>query len=399
MDEFLIYDAAGSGHHGEFLENMISGLPDTGVNYVILAHPQLRERLEGAKLEYQSAVRLEYLVEEQLAALAAAKRLIVRGRLELDIVVKYCATHPIRKVIMMHMNVHQFGLGRRALPKGVTIRGLLLNPYTPLRRAFGLRAKAFAFVTGLRKRLQFAWMLQNRSIERVFLLNDPSTAEQLNQWFPRRAVFASIPDPLPALSGQVEMPAVRGAARRPYCFLMAGSIAPRKGCLEVLAAFAILAESIDRPIRLQILGRFREEYRDYRNRVFERVKQLNARPGITVVVEDRFISDQELQEAFAEADCILAPYLDFYGSSGMIGYACRYQKPLLACRDGLIGEIVQKQRLGLVVNPRYVSSLSSAMACMVKGDFEYSKESASRYKHAAQVSAFVNSILGCSRVL
>lgn len=394
MTENLIFDAAASGHHGEFLENIIWSLAEGANAYVILAHPELRERLESAKLECQSAIRLEYLAEEQLEQLAYAKGLLGRGRQEIEIVLRYCESHPISRVIMMHMNVHQVALGRCALPKGVVLRGLLLNPYTPSRRAHGLRAKLFALMTGLRKRLQFAWMLRNRALERIFLLNDSAMASQLNRWHPKRAIFEAIPDPLPALSPVIEIRHDDVIQARPFCFLLAGSIAPRKGCLEALEVLSRVTEIAGRPIRLRILGRFRKECSNYRAKVLERSQHLNAQAGLCVEIEDRFISDQELGQAFAEADCILAPYLDFYGSSGMIGHACRYQKPMLVCKDGLLGELVEQRQLGLAVNPSDASSFATAIGRIIEKDYIYNSESARDYVREADARLFVARLLG-----
>ena len=77
-------------------------------------------------------------------------------------------------------------LGRWRPCRDVKVSGILFNPYTPVTRAFGFVKKLSAFCVGIRKRLQFRWMLSNSSVDRIYLLNDASMADKLNSMNSRR---------------------------------------------------------------------------------------------------------------------------------------------------------------------------------------------------------------------
>ena len=63
MRPILLFDATATGHHGEFLENMIYGIPQFfSGDCWLLTHPDLRSRLEAAKVDSGSEIRLNYLV-------------------------------------------------------------------------------------------------------------------------------------------------------------------------------------------------------------------------------------------------------------------------------------------------------------------------------------------------
>ena len=135
MSKILLFDAAPTGHHGEFLENMIYGISRAfSSDCRVLTHPDLRLRLEAAKVDSGSEIRLSYLGTGQLDLLNGAKSLFERGRLELKIVEDACAKCGVKQVLLMHINVHQYALRTGLRKKGISVRGIMLNPYTPLRR-------------------------------------------------------------------------------------------------------------------------------------------------------------------------------------------------------------------------------------------------------------------------
>ena len=178
MSTILLFDAAATGHHGEFLENMIYGIPQASSRAcIVLTHPDLKSRLEAAKVDSGSEIRLNYLGTSELDSLNGAKSLFERGRLELEIVEDACAEFGVKQILLMHMNVHQYALRTGLRKKEISIRGILLNPYTPLRRAYTLKQKLFAGITALRKRFQFRLMFCNPQIDQVFVLNDARVAE------------------------------------------------------------------------------------------------------------------------------------------------------------------------------------------------------------------------------
>ena len=396
MSKIIFFDAASTGHHGEFLENMIYGISRVlSSDCRVLTHPDLRLRLEAAKFDSGSEIRLSYLASAQLDALDRANNLFDRGRLELKIVEDACAEFGVKQVLLMHMNVHQYALGTRLRTKGISVRGILLNPYTPMRRAYTWKAKVFAGLTALRKRFQFRWMLFNPQIDRVFLLNDAPVAKELNRSYSKRRPFALIVDPIPAVSASVPTVTslVENEGKR-CTFLLIGSIAPRKGCTLVLKAMQQLTISELAQIRLRIVGKFTEGSSGYRSEVLGAIKKLELKcPELEIVVEDRYLEFSEMDAELIAADCILVPYIDFYGSSGVLGHACRAGKPVIACEDGLIGELVSELEFGLTVNPKDLEALCECLRIALEGKLPFNLEAAQNYVKDADYKNFSNTLI------
>lgn len=392
----IFFDSSASGHHGEFLENILYGLPVvSGCTYVFLVHPDLKLRLEKAKANVESDVSLHYLNFTQLHLLDNAKSLFKRGRIELNIVKEVCARHRVYKVVLMHMNIHQYALRTMLNEPAMSVRGILLNPYTPLRRAYTFKQKVYAFVTAFRKRLQFSLMLCNPKIDRLFLLNDESVAEELNRFYSKRRPFSSITDPIPALSSR--MPTVTSPFKnkeKRYSFLLIGTMAPRKGCLMVLKSMQQMSVDELSQIRLRLVGKFRVEEAYYRSDVLSAIQDLRSKcPELDVGVEDRHVDFSEMNVELLAADCVLVPYIGFYGSSGILGHACRAGKPVISCDEGLIGELVREQELGLTVNPKDLDALCRCLRIALDGKLPFNSETAAKYVKNADYKNFVHTLI------
>ena len=396
MSTILLFDAAPTGHHGEFLENMIYGISRScSGDYMVLAHPDLRLRLEAAKVDSGSEIRLSYLGTAQLDLLNGVNSLFKRGRLELKIVEDACAEFGVKQVLLMHMNVHQYALRTRLRKNGISVRGILLNPYTPLRRAHTWKSKVFAGLTACRKHLQFHLMFCNRQINRVFLLNDAPVAKELNRSFSKRLPFSSITDPIPALSSR--MPTVTSSFEnkgKRYSFLLMGSMAPRKGCLMVLKAMQQMTVDELSQIRLRFIGKFISESADYRSDVLRAIQDLRSKcPELKIEVEDSYIDFSKMNAEFLAANCVLVPYIGFYGSSGILGHACRAGKPVIACEEGLIGELVRDLEVGLTVNPTDPDALCEHLRIALTGKLPFNLEAARNYVKDADYKNFSNTLI------
>ena len=392
----LIFDSVATGHHGEFLENVIYGLSKAfSVDCVILAHPDLKSRLKAAKADCESGVSLCYLDDLQLDRLSDVKSLFERGRIELNIVEEACINYGVHKVLIMHMNIHQYALSRMLNKPNISVRGILLDPYTPIRRAHTFKQKAFASVTALRKRFQFRLMFCNPQIDRVFLLNDARVAEELNRSYLKRLPFSSIADPIPAVVSRCEALAESKVNKSQlYTFLLIGSMAPRKGCLMVLKAMQQMTVDELSQIRLRLVGKFKAEAADYRSEVLKAIQGLRSKcPELKIEVEDRYIDFSEMYVELLATNCVLVPYVGFYGSSGILGHACRAGKPVISCNEGLIGELVCELELGVTVNPKDCEALCECLRIALTGKLSFNLESARNYVKYADYKNFSNTLI------
>lgn len=385
----LIFEPEHRGHHGEFLENLIFELRKGG-DYLVYASPLLKTRLEFARERFSSCLNIRYLDEEWTADLLRIRRPLLRGYKETRLALSLARSLGASKLLFMQINMNQVFIGLYGSRLPCKVCGIVLNHYTPLRRASSLSSRIFAFLTGARKIIMYKWLLRAKKVHRLFVLNDSAVSTWLNRSL-NTSAFSSLPDPLP-VSIQNQDNLIKYTTTRRKTIALIGSLAPRKGCLEFIAALRAVPSEFRSRIRICIAGKFRTEA--YDQRVRSEVKCLiRDCPELDVYEKYEFISSEELEGSLNECDCVVVPYLRVYGSSGMLGHACRYQKPLLACRDGLLGELVRENKLGLCVNPRNREEFAKAIIKIVNGDYEYDVSMAESYVAEASAQCFVEKLL------
>lgn len=175
---------------------------------------------------------------------------------------------------------------------------------------------------------------------------------------------------------------------------MIGAISPRKGCIEIIEALKEINLPEGTVVSLRLVGAFSNEYPDYPKHIKSEIEALKImRNDVEVKIKYGHIGNQEFCEEISNSDCVLAPYVNFHGSSGMISHACRYKKPLLVSYDGLIGEIVRDNKLGLCADPKDIQALSLALEAIITSNFEYSKNNSKTYFENASHLEFARNLI------
>jgi len=114
--------------------------------------------------------------------------------------------------------------------------------------------------------------------------------------------------------------------------LLYGSIDTRKGVRELLAAHASLAP--DHRPHVVLAGRL----------------DVNVEAAPDVTIMDRFISDEEESLLFAACNVVWIGYRGHLGSSGVLWQSLAFHRPVIACKDGLVGRFTRDANLGVTVD-------------------------------------------------
>jgi len=157
--------------------------------------------------------------------------------------------------------------------------------------------------------------------------------------------------------------------------LFFGTIFPYKGLDVLIEAFAQIA--YDEPdVRLVIAGEPLEDFGPYR-------KQIEDRGFADRVVLDlRYIPFAELPTYFVSSDLVAFPYRRIY-QSGVLQLAYGYGRPVVVTDVGGLGEIVQKDRSGLVVPPGDPTALAAGIRRLLRDSVE-AQEKGRRGRLAAE---------------
>ena len=306
--------------------------------------------------------------------------------------------------ILLELNIFQLVLGLFRGLDQVEVSGILFFPYPRIDPdGQNVIDRLLCWFEKLRKHVQLRWMLRNRDIETVFLLNDGPAVEHLNQFWPERTPFRMLPDPVPPLAeelmeeeggeehetiGEQSRKQSEGVPRavphapheeskpsrntpRPdgedrIVFLMFGALRKEKGIREVIHAFRQLSPGAAKNATLWLFGQVSADLEDEFPDLVELLRR--ERPNLHVQVETRFLPERELHEALQGADVVLAPYLRSEGSSGVIGHSARYRVPVLGPKSGLVGSLIDEHDLGITVEANDPKAIVRAVHKYIKGE-------------------------------
>lgn len=123
--------------------------------------------------------------------------------------------------------------------------------------------------------------------------------------------------------------------------LFFGYIRKYKGLDILLKALPGLTK-IDPTIRLLIAGEFYDDPKPY----FEIIKSLKLEKY--VVIENKFISNEEVYKYFNSSDLVVLPYRSAT-QSGILNIAYAFRKPVLVTNVGGLVEFVENEKTGLIV--------------------------------------------------
>lgn len=143
--------------------------------------------------------------------------------------------------------------------------------------------------------------------------------------------------------------------------LFFGIVREYKGLQDVLAALPEIRAQLGRVILL-IAGEFWEDKRPY----LELIEQL--RIGDSVIIEDKYIPNEDVATYFSAADVLVAPYRRATGS-GVIQMARGFGIPVITTNvSGGVTKGETDGRTHLAVPPMDSRSLANAILCFLQAD-------------------------------
>jgi glycosyltransferase involved in cell wall biosynthesis len=191
---------------------------------------------------------------------------------------------------------------------------------------------------------------------RQLLFVDEFLAAELQSVHPSSPVFF-LPDPCPpgydgdpiAARNKLEIPPDR------KIMLFYGTGARRKGLH--LAVEAMLGLPLDSPAFLLCAGQQNPAGKTAAG-LAKLVRQNRAR------LLDRYVTVEEEKMCFAASDAVLLPYLNHFGTSGVLSRAMSAARPVITSDEQLLGRLTRERRLGLVFPSGNVPALSDCIRRM-----------------------------------
>jgi glycosyltransferase involved in cell wall biosynthesis len=391
-----------SGHHADYMRHLVRGWPSL--------------RRNGADLHVAVSSGFRKIHADVFAEIAAGHSVgITVAELDPQAEALYKRTPPQNAVPMSWTRPpgpppDSHGRVRWDIAQNVAAAvgadRLLLMELDPVLPVLAARCRSDAEVCGIWFRAPIVakeaetadrhWALHQRALacaafghpqlQRVFSL-DPRAAEMV--WLgPLKMKITPLPDP-------VTMPrpstaSSRAAARARFAIpperiaaLHFGQVSRRKDIASLMAAIERMTPSRLQRLSLLIAGpRVLSEAPDLEVRL-DRLRRL----GVQIVFHPGFVAEELAQALFEAADVVLVAYHRHIGMSGVLLRAAAHGRPVLSQRDGLMGQLVCRHRLGVTVDTEDRTALTGALSSMVDTDprttFDPTQASAFAFLHDA----------------
>jgi len=217
----------------------------------------------------------------------------------------------------------------------------------------------------MRKSWLLRQVLRNSSLEFLFCL-DPFAVEYIEGHFQTQARIVHLPDPVmirPDSGDKADMlRSELGIEKGRRVFLLLGCLDRRKGVRQLLESLWRLSEDITRQSCFVLTGPVEKALKQD---VDQLISQLRQSSPAQIVLVDRFVPDQQVQDYYHLADVVLATYQRHMGMSSALVRAAFAGKPVLSANYGLMGELVRRRRLGITTD----STTSNGIAAGIERAF------------------------------
>lgn len=339
----LIFDSEIGGHHLEYIDHIYEACGTYDKRDFIFAIPAFDRNASGLMCKNASNVTFRFLTTDELKKTKGG--LINRCVRESLLIRELAEYFKVDEIILVNM-APTVPILPLILPNRIKVKGIIYSIYL------------WAPKQGFRKWIDYVRykvLSFSRSVSKVFILNDVSSAETLNSSF-RTTRFRYLPDPLPtaALEQTTKIKYDLSGALEGPVFLHLGAMSERKGTLDILKAIDLLpAES---HFTFIFAGKIQDEIKERFNELHQKVCRK-----IKIIVIDEFCSFSLFGHLCTLADCILIPYHITSQSSGILGYASKFGVPVIGPANGLIGNLIDRFELGRTIAPITPHALCKAI--------------------------------------
>ncbi len=401
MEKILFCDLEITGHHPGYLYHLIKfrlmfpGYP----RFVLVTHPGLMKQLEPFKLPkdlHEKGIILVHPSTSQMEKLESVQSIYRKAIEEFRIFYKIAADYNVDQCHLMSLNKYQFVLGTnwaRSFP--CPIRGILFKPFSVMDSGFNFVTQLKSKIIKLRKYFQILWVLRNKKIRNIYVLNDPSCAQNLNRLYRKNNLFLPLPDPLliPPNTTVYHAPDNKAELSKKTRFLVFGSLSSRKGIFLVLRALRLLPKTIGELVEICFAGHVIEKDREQFLKSISDI--LHERPDIHIELYNKFVPFEDIQSLFSNADYVLMPYTVVDGSSGIIGHSAFYGKPVIGPPSGLIEKLIRQYGIGISISkPINPSNIAIAITNVVKnGSVDIDRFGMRRFVEERQPERFVKTLI------
>ena len=342
----LFFETSLRGHRYEYLRNLYYACTERKIETFVFCIPE-DERVKEWK--HADNIKVVSLLQQQVDYLTNGNLLLLsyrKAKFIKNLVKEYDIKHVFLIFLMLYMPALIF-----FLPPTVTVSGIVYRSFLweDILKQSRLR-KIFEW-------MRYWVMAKSQKVSKVLLLNDEKSAETFNKKFSTDK-FLRLPDPYTPLEGDLtDIRKDLSLKNSDILFILIGQLSGRKGTLEILDAIAMMTREELAHRHFFFAGKV---VRDISDVFYTKMKYLTDRDA-HIYVKDEFVSFEFLNSLCASCDGMLVPYKNTCQSSGAIGYAAQFGKPVIGPSRGLLGNLISRYRLGYQINDVSAEALCKAI--------------------------------------
>ena len=378
----IIFSSTLEGHHLEYIHHIYEmAIEDVGHTYIFLLPSSFLEKREKLEWVHSKNVRFDIFEEfREVNTKSVIKRLLGSSykitRIVAQAVKKYDPDYVYTNLMMGFVPFAPLLIKRQTRLIGIIYRIYLHD--------IGVRSKYSLF----QDRLKY-WMMSKFDIfYRLLILNDNASVLRLNKVYNTKK-FVPIPDPYIPLEIK-EIEDIRrgyGIGENKILFVHFGAMNSNKGTLDLLESLVKMEDEECREYAFFLAGRVDKKIKQ---RFMELVDKVKGK--VQIVVKDDYCSYEFFASLCAACNAIVIPYKRTAQSSGLIGYASQFGKPVIAPAKGLLGQLVREYGLGILIEEVTSENLMAAFQKIAKGNYQ---KPSKRYCEENTIESFQKTIKNC----
>lgn len=193
---------------------------------------------------------------------------------------------------------------------------------------------------------------------KIACVGNAATQASLEKYCPDSSSFVLKSDPWLSKSGLTRKQA-RDRLNLPsdkFIFLHCGTSFPIKGLSDACTAINMLDSELKSKLMLVRAGELWDP---------------DLKPAINSLgrLVNEYIDQEDLNDYYAAADCVLMPYRNHTGSSGVLIHSAANRRPVIAPDYAKIGDLTSRYKLGYLYKHLDLDSLADAMRLAVEGSY------------------------------
>lgn len=363
----LILVTGSDGHHLEYVEHLLQMTYQSEDTFVFCLHPRFRNfdsiskfKSDNVIIEYMSDSEVQFPINRLLYSYKVCR--LLKNKIN---------KHEANKVfLIMLMPFGPFVF----LPiwGNVKISGIIYNIYLYKWKTEGWVAKCYDV-------MRFWLMARNKNIKSVFILNDQTSSQQLNDIY-KSEKFIYLVDPFRPIENLSDKYNLRKKYKDKTIVSHIGHLKERKGSYDILRAI----DKMDKDLLSKFVFVFAGKAED--EPLFANLIN-NAKTKCPVEWYNGFLRFEEMGEIVNSSDLLLLPYHNTNQSSGIISYGAQFSVPVAVPNADLLAALVKTYKLGYLMNGYSIDDIISFLQGVTP-----QKNSGADYLKVNNVNSFISII-------